>query len=102
MTHEPECPNDYISNGYGLDVYTCHCDILRAAYQRGLDAGDARSYHAGYAQGRNDQARSRAYAEAVYGKYPQGNGWPDSPTVHYLDGDGNVQTWNQHGKGENP
>lgn len=28
------------------------------------------AYEVGYREGYNDHARSRAYAEAVYGKYP--------------------------------
>jgi hypothetical protein len=87
---EAEEASDYSEyvNGHGVVVMPVD------EFERRLAA----SFRKGY----NDHARSRAYAEAVYGKYPQGNGWPDSPTVHYLGGDGNVQTWNQHGKGENP
>lgn len=59
MSHEPECPDDFISNGYGLDVYACYCDILRAAYQRG------------YREGYNAHARSRAELESMFGPYVQ-------------------------------
>jgi hypothetical protein len=52
----------------------CPCRGCVAAYKVGYDEGRREGYREGY----NDHARSRAYAEAVYGPYVQ------------------------HGKGENP
>ena len=61
--HEPECVSCHYLYGHKeIRGGECICSELRAAYRRGY----------------NDHARSRAYAEAVYGPY------------------------NQHGSGENP
>lgn len=48
--HEPECHADDGS-------MFCVCAVARAGYARG------------YREGYNDHARSRAHAEAIYGKY---------------------------------
>lgn len=59
------------------------------AYEQGREHGYAHGYDegrtVGYREGYNDHARSRAYAEQVYGPYPKGEpGIVDS-------GDGTVE-----------
>lgn len=80
----------------------CPCRGCKAAFEVGYKEGAAEgcktSYADGYRQGYNDHARSRAYAEAVYGPY--------KPVVlreneRVINGDV-FQIGNQHGKGENP
>ena len=101
MSHEPECHchnlDDYLESLPKSERPRCTCTALRAAYGRGFKDGHERSSEAydagyvagqqhgydegrtfGYREGYNAHARSRAYAEAVYGPYKQ------------------------HGQGENP
>ena len=99
--HEPECEDHALVPRAG---WVCICRQVRAAYQRGYDEGydDGRKqwgqfrYEQVYRKGRNDQAASRAHAEAIYGPYKKPV--PGNPSVvvdsspHFI----------QHGKGENP
>ena len=77
------------------------------AYEQGWEHGYKHGYDdgmtAGYREGYNDHARSRAYAEQVYGPYKTGpisesDPLPDSPAGPWPA----LEVWNQHGKGENP
>jgi hypothetical protein len=76
VSHEPECP-------YQPPVDYCFRHMIRKSREPTfplsiLNDFVRESYNKGYRDGYNDHAKSRAYAEAVYGPYVQ------------------------HGQGENP
>jgi hypothetical protein len=130
MSHDDDCPYADVPDA-PMDEGLCYCAALRAAYQRGVEdflASDTQkvivqqaetaAYEQGYRAGYNDHARSRAYAEQVYGPYKTGpisesdplpetpaGPWPamESLVRERLDlWDRPNAVFNQHGKGENP